>query len=176
SGHDSELLAEQRRQASALERIEVSVSRARADVALLNMRVDEAEDLSREAANSAVSIDHEFDLRALRSSLDEQAEHNRGEWRALNKRLDWLEKLVYGQDAASSVQPAALRRRPGARSGPAWHVLHAERGVAVIAGKGGAIDVTPGFTVPNLGRVAAIRQEGGRWVVTTEKGMTIRER
>ena len=39
-----------------------------------------------------------------------------------------------------------------------------------------AIDVTPGFTVPDLGRVAAIRQEGGRWVVVTDKGMTIRER
>jgi len=55
-------------------------------------------------------------------------------------------------------------------------VLHAEKGVAVIAGKSGAIDVTPGFVVPNLGRVAAIRQEGRRWVVTTDKGMTIRER
>jgi hypothetical protein len=55
-------------------------------------------------------------------------------------------------------------------------VLHAEKGVAVIAGKGGAIDVTPGFMVPDLGRVAAIRQEGGRWVVVTDKGMTIRER
>jgi hypothetical protein len=39
-----------------------------------------------------------------------------------------------------------------------------------------AFDVTPGFTVPDLGRVAAIRQEGGRWVVVTDKGMTIRER
>jgi len=176
SGHDSELLAEQRRQASALEKVEISVSRAHADVALLNTRVDEAENLSHEAANSAAGIDHEFDLRALRSSVDEQAARNRDEWRALNKRLDWLEKLVYGQDAASSVQPAALGRRPGARSGPGWYVLHAEKGVAVLAGKGGAIDVTPGFMVPNLGRVAAIRQEGRRWVVTTDKGMTIRER
>jgi len=55
-------------------------------------------------------------------------------------------------------------------------VLHAENGVAVIAGRGGAIDVTPGFMVPDLGRVAAIRQEGGRWVVVTDRGTTIRER
>src|SRR5215831_6736475 len=174
SGHDSEILAEQRRQASALEKIEISVSRARADGALLDARVDEAENLSHEAANSVAGIDHEFDLRALRSSFDEQAERNRNEWRAVNKRLDWLEKLVYGQDSASSVQPAALGRRAAVR--PGWYVLHAEKGVAVIAGKGGAIDVTPGFVIPNLGRVAAIRQAGGRWVVTTDKGMTIRER
>jgi hypothetical protein len=175
-GHDSKIMAEQRRQASALEQIEVAVSRARADVALLNARADEAENLHLEAAKSAPRIDREFDLGALRSSLDEQAERNRNELRAVNKRLDWLEKIVYGQDATGPVQLAAPGRRPNARSGRRWFVLHAEKGVAVIAGKGGAIDVTPGFMVPDLGRVAAIRQEGGRWVVVTDKGMTIRER
>ncbi len=175
SRHDSESMAEQRRQASALEKIEIAVSRARADVALLNARVDEAENLQQEAANSA-RIDRQFDLGALRSSLDEQAERNRNELRAVNKRLDWLEKLIYGQDVTGSVQLAAPGRRPSARSWPRWKVLHAEKGVAVIAGKAGAIDVTPGFMVPDLGRVAAIRQESGRWVVVMDKGMTIRER
>jgi hypothetical protein len=184
SRHDSAIVAEQRRQASALEKIEVAVSRAHADVALLNTRADDAENLHLEAAkstinpatNSATGTDREFDLGALRSSLDEQAERNRNELRTVNKRLDWLEKIVYGQDAAGPVQLAATARRPNARSGRRWFVLHGEKGVAVIAGKGGAIDVTPGFTVPDLGRVAAIRQEGGRWVVVMDKGMTIRER
>jgi hypothetical protein len=178
SRHDSAIMAEQRRQASALEKIEVAVSRARADVALLNARTDEVENLHLEAAKSPINsgTDREFDLGALRSSLDEQADRNRNELRAVNKRLDWLEKIVYGQDAAGPVQLAAPARHPNGRSGRRWFVLHAEKGVAVIAGKGGAIDVTPGFTVPDLGRVAAIRQEGGRWVVVTDKGMTIRER
>ncbi len=184
SGHDSAIVAEQRRQASALEKIEVAVSRARADVALLSARADDAENLHLEAAkstinpatNSAAGTDREFDLGALRSSLDEQAERNRIELRTVNKRLDWLEKIVYGQDAAGPVQLAAPGRRPNASSGRRWFVLHGEKGVAVIAGKGGAIDVTPGFTVPDLGRVAAIRQEGGRWVVVMDKGVTIRER
>jgi hypothetical protein len=180
SRHDSAIVAEQRRQASALEKIEVAVSRARADVALLNTRADEVENLQLEVAkstiNSATGTDREFDLGALRSSLAEQAERNRNELRTVNKRLDWLEKIVYGQDAAGPVQLAAPARRPNARSERRWFVLHAEKGVAVIAGKGGAIDVTPGFTVPDLGRVSAIRQEGGRWVVVMDKGMTIRER
>src|SRR6266849_4766843 len=122
SGHDSEIMAEQRRQASALEKIELAASRARADVALLNARVDEAENVQQAAANSAINsatgIDRQFDLGALRSSLDEQAERNRNELRAVNKRLDWLEKLVYGQDATGSVQLAAPGRRPSGRSGP----------------------------------------------------------
>jgi hypothetical protein len=176
SHHDSEIIAEQRRQASALETIEIAISRARADVALLNARLDEAEDSQQEAANAARSNDLQFDLSALRSSLDEQAERNRNDLRAVNKRLDWLEKIVYGQQATGPVRLAATGRGPSARAERRWVLLHAEKGVAVIAGKGGAIDVTPGFTVPDLGRVAAIRQEGGRWVVVTDKGMTIRER
>jgi hypothetical protein len=184
SRHDSAIMAEQRRQASALEKIEIAVSRAHADVALLNARADEAENLHLEpakspispATNSTTGADREFDLGALRSSLDEQTERSRNELRAVNKRLDWLEKIVYGQDAAGPVQLAAPARRPNVRSGRRWFVLHAEKGVAVIAGKGGAIDVTPGFMVPDLGRVSAIRQEGGRWVVVTDKGMMIRER
>lgn len=175
-GRDSAIMAEQRRQALALEKMELSVGRARADVALLNARVDEAEKPLQDAVDSAAGIDREFDLGALRTSLDDQVERNRNEFIAVNKRIDWLEKLVYSQDATGTTQPTTSGRRQGSQSGPGWFVLHAEKGVAVIAGKGGAIDVTPGFMVPELGRVAAIRQEGGRWVVVMDKGMTIRER
>lgn len=162
--------------ALALEKIELSVGRMRADIALLNAQVDDIEKPHQEAANSVSSIDSEFDLGALRTSLDEQSERSRNEFSAINKRIDWLEKLVYSQDATGSAQPATPVRRQGSQSGPGWFVLHAEKGVAVIAGKGSAIDVTPGFMLPDLGRVAAIRQEGGRWVVVMDKGMTIRER
>jgi hypothetical protein len=173
---ESEVVAEQRRQALALEKIELSVGRARADIALLNGRVDEADSVHREAVNSTPSVDHELELGALRTSLDEQGERNRNEFNAVNKRINWLEKLVYGQDGTGSVQPLTPGRRRLAQSGNGWFVRHAEKGVAVIARKGGAIDVTPGFVVPDLGRVSAIRQEGRRWVVVMDKGMTIRER
>jgi hypothetical protein len=198
-GRTSEIVAEQRRQATALQNIELAVSRARADVAVLNTRVDEAENLyraavaavpgslvsgSREPGNQALDYlpsgdlpkgsDHELDLGALRSSLDEQAERNRNEFHAVNKRLDWLEKFIYGPEGA--VQPAGTARRPGRQFARGWRVLHAANGAAVISGKGGAIDVIPGSKVPDLGRVSAIRQERGRWVVVTDNGMTIRER
>ena len=175
-GQESEIRAEQRRQALALEKIELSVGRMRADIALLNARVEDSENLYLEAANSVQSTDGAFDLGTLRTSLDEHAEHNRDEFNSVNRRIDWLEKLVYSRDATGSIQTATPRHRQTPRSGPGWFVLHAEKGVAVIAGKGGAVDVTPGFVVPNLGRVAAIRQEGGSWIVVMDKGMTIRER
>src|SRR6266700_2865556 len=127
-------------------------------------RRNSAEKPRQEVANSAPGrIDGEIELGALRTSFDEHTQRHRNELSAVNKRIDWLEKLVYSADATGSVQPPTPARRQGAQ--PGWFLLHAEKGVAVIAGKGGAIDVTPGFVVPDLGRVAAIRQEGKRWVV-----------
>jgi hypothetical protein len=175
-GHDSEIKAEQHRQALALAKIETTFGLVHGEVGKLNARIDDAEKTRHDAADAASRhIDGEIDLAALRTSLDEHAERNRNEFGAVNKRIDWLEKLAYSQDATGAVPPATPGRR-GAQSTPGWFVLHAEKGVAVIAGKGGAIDVTPGFVVPDLGRVAAIRQQGGRWVVVMDNGMTIRER
>jgi hypothetical protein len=182
-GQDSEIKSEQRRQALALARIETSFGLVRGEVALLNAWIADAEKPHQEAAKEAPAagqVDSSIDLAALRSSLDEHAERNRHEFSAVNKRIDWLETLVYSPDVTGSVQPVAPPA-PGRRHGPQtaapdWFVLHAEKGVAVIAGKGGTIDVTPGFEVPDLGRVAAIRQQGGHWVVVMDKGVTIRER
>jgi len=185
-GQDSEIKAEQRRQALALAKIETSFGLVRGDVAMLNARIADAEKPRLGAAKEAPApgpvsghVDTSVDLAALRTSLDEHAERNRNELSAVNKRIDWLEKLVYSPDVTGSVAPAAppaSGRRHGAQSTPEWFVLHAEKGVAVIAGKAGTIDVTPGFVVPDLGRVAAIRQQAGHWVVVMDKGVTIRER
>jgi hypothetical protein len=195
-GQESEIKAEQRRQALALAKLENSFGLVRGEVAILGARVGDAEKPRREAVNQAAretpkeasteptkppsgQAARGIEVAALRTSIEEHAERNRNEFSAVNKRIDWLEKLVYSQDATGSVQPAAPTapgRRRSAQATPGWFVLHAEQGVAVIAGKGGTIDVTPGFVVPDLGRVAAIRQQGGRWVVVMDKGMTIRER
>jgi hypothetical protein len=41
--------------------------------------------------------------------------------------------------------------RRHARKTSGWYVLHAQEGVAMISGKGGTIDVTPGFVIPQFG-------------------------
>ena len=181
-GRDSDIQAEQRRQAVALSKIEASLGRVRGEIATLNARADGAEAARREAVrtkaaeNNSGAGDIRIDLTALRNSLDDHEERNRHALSAVNKRIDWLEPLVYSQDATGSVQPAAPpTRRRGSQPTSGWFVLHAEAGVAVISGKGGTIDVTPGFVIPRFGRVAAIRQQGGHWEVVTDKG-TIRER
>jgi hypothetical protein len=117
-------------------------------------------------------------VESLRASPDEREERSHYALMAVNKRLDWLETLVYSQDVTGSTALARPHRHgpgPSAHSPPGWYVLYAEDGVAVISGAGGMIDVTPGFVVPELGLVSQIRRDGNRWVVVTEHG-TIRER
>ncbi len=52
-GSSAEIQAEQRRHARVLERIELAVGRVQADIALLNARIEDAGDRSRDALNAA---------------------------------------------------------------------------------------------------------------------------
>jgi hypothetical protein len=170
----AQIEAARRHQAGELAELEASLDQLRRNIADLAERADRAASLDVARPDRAPN---DIALAELRSSFDEQAERNRGALIAVNKRLDWLETLVYSQDATGSVEPAPAPsgRRRGAQAGTQWQVLHAENGVAVIAGKSGAIDVTPGIVVPELGRIEAIRQRDGRWEIVTDKG-TITQR
>jgi hypothetical protein len=173
-GQSDLIKSEQQRQAIALAKIEGSLGQVRSEIARLAARADAAADArQREAAKSVPATNGRADieLATLRTTIDEHEERNSSALTAVNKRIDWLETLVYSRDATGSAQPTVpATRRRGAKAKSAWIVLHAEEGLAVIGGTGGTIDVTPGYVMPELGRVAAIRQRGGRWEVVTEKG------
>ena len=51
-----------------------------------------------------------------------------------------------------------------------YKVRDVYHGAALVEYDGGMIGVEPGEVVPGVGRVTAIRERGGRWVVVTEKG------
>jgi hypothetical protein len=95
-GRNAAIVAEQRRHAASLEKIEQAISRLQADVALLNARIEGAGTPNREAAaavTSAAALNRapgnpvpndpgqgnpplngpEFDLGALRASFDAEA-------------------------------------------------------------------------------------------------------
>jgi hypothetical protein len=185
-GRETAIEAEQHRQAAVLARLENSLGLVHSKVAQLAARADETE-AQRRASSPPQAMageperldDLEIGLATLRTSLVDSEERNREALAAVNKRVDWLETLVYSQDPTGSVHdaapPASGGTRRHGRQSSGWYVLHAEAGVAVISGKVGTIDVTPGFVIPQFGRVAAIRQQGGHWEVVTDKG-TIRER
>ena len=54
---------------------------------------------------------------------------------------------------------------------PGWFVRNGGNGVVLVEGGGETYEVVPGAPLPGLGRVEAIRREGGRWIVVTPKGI-----
>lgn len=172
------ILAEQRRQAATLAALEASLGRMGAAMAALGSRPDDGKQPRRDIGEGPGRVDGPDGPAALRAQLAELEERSREALAAANKRIDWLETLVYSQDVTGATAPAAAHRhgpRATARSPLGWYVVHAEPGVAVISGAKGTLDVTPGLVVPQLGRVSAIRRDGDYWIVVTESGI-IRER
>jgi hypothetical protein len=56
-----------------------------------------------------------------------------------------------------------------------WTLHDVYDGVALIKGRAGLIEVWPGDTLPQIGRIEAIRKQDGHWVVVTSRGI-IRDR
>lgn len=54
-----------------------------------------------------------------------------------------------------------------------WHIRRAYDGAAVLEGKSGVIEVSPGQDVPALGRIQDISKDSGRWQVITSKGIVL---
>ncbi|MGD9544758.1 MAG: hypothetical protein AB7F41_06980 [Methylocystis sp.] len=75
-------------------------------------------------------------------------------------------KSASAKNEAASVQavPPAPRVVSGYRVRDVYH------GAALIESARGMIGVEPGEFVPGVGRVIAIQERGGRWVVITESG------
>jgi hypothetical protein len=118
-----------------------------------------------------------IDVAGLRSSLDEVATTTRKDISALTKRLDKLETIIESRgDVTASIGPASAKpalakmKRRAAAAGATWVVEASAEGIAVVRGRSGRFEVKEGSSLPGLGRVTAITQQGGRWVVNTTRG------
>jgi hypothetical protein len=98
----------------------------------------------------------------------------------LNERFDRIERRIDAlatKDTTGTV-PAAPPQKVGAH-GPlaGWSVRDVYRNAALIQGtKLGMMEVSPGDNVPGLGRIHSIRQQDGRWVVVTSRGIIAQPR
>jgi hypothetical protein len=54
-----------------------------------------------------------------------------------------------------------------------WVVRDVRRGIALIEGRYGLIEVETGDTLPGLGRIEGIRKQDGRWIVVTSRGLIL---
>ncbi len=98
----------------------------------------------------------------------------------LNERFDRIERRIDAlatRDTTGTV-PAAPLQKVGTR-GPltGYSVRDVYRNAALIQGpKIGTIEVSAGDNVAGLGRIHSIRQQDGRWVVVTSRGIIAQPR
>jgi hypothetical protein len=103
-----------------------------------------------------------------------------GQMSNLNERFDRIERRIDAlatKDSTGSVL-AAPPAKVGAR-GPlaGYSVRDVYRNAALIQGpKIGTMEVSPGDNVAGLGRIHSIRQQDGRWVVITSRGIIAQPR
>jgi hypothetical protein len=98
----------------------------------------------------------------------------------LNERFDRIERRIDAlatKDTTGTV-PAAPTQKIGMRAPLAgWSVRDVYRNAALIQGtKLGMMEVSPGDNIPGLGRIHSIRQQDGRWVVVTSRGIIAQPR
>jgi hypothetical protein len=98
----------------------------------------------------------------------------------LNERFDRIERRIDAlaiKETTGSV-PAALQSKVAPNAPLAgWSVRDVYRNAALIQGaKLGMMEVSPGDNIPGLGRIQSIRQQDGRWVVITSRGIIAQPR
>jgi hypothetical protein len=98
----------------------------------------------------------------------------------LNERFDRIERRIDAlatKDSTGSV-PVAPPPKVGPRAPLAgYSVRDVYRNTALIQGGNiGMKEVSPGDNVPGLGRIHSIRQQDGRWVVVTSRGIIAQPR
>jgi hypothetical protein len=75
----------------------------------------------------------------------------------------------------ADVKPTSPSPAPAARREPTvikqWTVREVLNGMALLEGPRGLVGVSPGQTVPGVGRVESIIRQGSRWVVATSNGV-----
>lgn len=136
------------------------------------------------------------DLAALKAAADQAAKANTSQAGKIGDRLDRIEKAQAEPNAKIAKLSEALdklRTQPAPASAPettasisepkpepkkppvvqGWSLRDVQSGIALVQGPQGLFDVEPGDPLPGLIRVEAIRREGGRWVVVTNKGWIV---
>jgi hypothetical protein len=109
------------------------------------------------------------------SNSSATSNNTNGQLSNLNERFDRIERRIDAlaiKETTGSV-PAALQPKVAPNAPLAgWSVRDVYRNAALIQGaKLGMMEVSPGDNIPGLGRIHSIRQQDGRWVVITSRGI-----
>jgi hypothetical protein len=114
------------------------------------------------------------DMAVLKSNA-ESANSANGQLASIGDRFDRIEKRIDAllvKESTGSVPGPIGTPAQRSRTLAGWSVRDVYRNAALIQGNSfGLMEVSPGDTVPGLGRIQSIRQQDGRWVVITSRGV-----
>ena len=79
-------------------------------------------------------------------------------------------ELVQASAAAPAATPS-LQAPVESKKVGGWVVREVINGTAILQGPRGLIGVSTGDLVPGVGRMGSIARQGGRWIVSTNKGV-----
>jgi hypothetical protein len=130
----------------------------KAQIAQLTAKLDRAHTAAAEKARVA-----RLDAQAIQATLDHAA-------RAETASGDATGSIPNA--AAGGPVTLASAETPRHTSHPLndWVVRDVYRGIALVEGPQGAVEVMPGDTLPGAGTVRAIERRGDGWVVVTSRG------
>lgn len=123
------------------------------------------------------------DIAALKASVDTANRNSNAQISKISERFDRADRsqteaaTKFARETTGSIATAPAIAVPLPQPAPpppivsGWVVRDVSRGMALIKGRIGLIEVEPGDVVPGLGRIEAVRRQDGRWVVVTAKGI-----
>ncbi len=118
--------------------------------------------------------------RASSSNSSATSNNANGQLSNLNERFDRIERRIDSltiKETTGSVPAASLPKAASNAPLAGWSVRDVYRNAALIQGtKLGMMEVSPGDNIPGLGRIHSIRQQDGRWVVITSRGIIAQPR
>ncbi|MFO1126224.1 MAG: hypothetical protein U1E25_13800 [Methylocystis sp.] len=116
-----------------------------------------------EAAPAAQPSPERSDAKVARAAKSESAKNENAKTASAKNESGKNESGKIDMTPVQTIAPA-----PKVVAG--YRVRDVYHGAALIESDGGMIGVEPGEVVPGVGRVLAIKERAGRWVVVTESG------
>jgi hypothetical protein len=143
--------------------LDAEKAESKAQIAALSAKLDRFHESTARIGAAEKTHADRLDAKAIQATLDHAA------------RTEGTNGDVTGSVPSSRAQPATLAsaEAPPHHSAQVlndWIVRDVYRGIALVEGPQGAMEVMPGDTLPGAGTVRAIERRGEGWIVLTSRG------
>jgi Skp family chaperone for outer membrane proteins len=143
--------------------LDAEKAESKAQIAALSAKLDRFHESTARIGTAEKTHTDRLDAKAIQATLDHAA------------RTDGANGDVTGSVPASRDAPAtSASAEAPPHHGPQilndWIVRDVYRGIALVEGPQGAMEVMPGDTLPGAGTVRAIERRGEGWIVLTSRG------